>query len=138
MIARCIEAVAEGGLTIRATTTRIAASNLVAVVDGLKALLVAQHGVFEDVERDDDAVLADGLAAEARSDRTSHVVVMGAPARSLDASEFAGARTDLTKAAYDAFDDLSRRYDVVTARSGQLWRGFGGITLTSMLLLWLP
>ena len=47
------------------------------------------------------------------SDRTSHVVVMGAPARSLDASEFAGARTDLTKAAYDAFDDLSRRYDVV-------------------------
>ena len=27
------------------------------------------------------------------------------------------------------------RYDVVTERSGQLWRGFAGITLTSLLLL---
>jgi two-component system, NarL family, sensor kinase len=27
------------------------------------------------------------------------------------------------------------RYDAVTARTSQLWRGFGGITLTSMLLL---
>jgi len=47
------------------------------------------------------------------SDRRSHVVVMGAPSRNLDAHEFAGGRADLTQAAYDAFDDLSRRYDVV-------------------------
>jgi len=47
------------------------------------------------------------------SDRRSHVVVMGAPAGQLDASEYAGARTPLADAAYEAFDDLARRYDVV-------------------------
>jgi adenosylcobyric acid synthase len=47
------------------------------------------------------------------SDLRSHVVVMGRPARSLDAGEFAGGRDDLARAAYDAFDDLAGRYDVV-------------------------
>jgi adenosylcobyric acid synthase len=47
------------------------------------------------------------------SDLRSHVVVMGEPAGRLDAHEFAGARTALAAAAYDAFDDLSDRYDVV-------------------------
>jgi adenosylcobyric acid synthase len=47
------------------------------------------------------------------SDRRSHVVVMGAPAGHLDASEYAGARAPLAAAAYEAFDDLARRYDVV-------------------------
>lgn len=47
------------------------------------------------------------------SDLRSHVVVMGRPARSLDAGEFAGGRDDLARAAYDAFDDLASRYDVV-------------------------
>ena len=47
------------------------------------------------------------------SDRRSHVVVMGAPAGHLDASEYAGARAPLANAAYEAFDDLTGRYDVV-------------------------
>jgi adenosylcobyric acid synthase len=47
------------------------------------------------------------------SDRRSHVVVMGEPAGHLDADEFAGTRAALAAAAYDAFDDLARRYDVV-------------------------
>ncbi|HEX5862474.1 MAG TPA: cobyric acid synthase [Nocardioides sp.] len=47
------------------------------------------------------------------SDLRSHVVVMGEPAGRLDAHEFAGARAALAAAAYDAFDDLADRYDVV-------------------------
>ncbi len=47
------------------------------------------------------------------SDRRSHVVVMGVPAGHLDASEYAGTRAPLAAAAYDAFDDLSSRYDAV-------------------------
>jgi adenosylcobyric acid synthase len=47
------------------------------------------------------------------SDRRSHVVVMGTPAGHLDASEYSGARAPLAAAAYEAFDDLAGRYDVV-------------------------
>jgi adenosylcobyric acid synthase len=47
------------------------------------------------------------------SDRRSHVVVMGAPAGHLDASEYAGTRAPLAVAAYAAYDDLAGRYDVV-------------------------
>ncbi|WP_279633200.1 cobyric acid synthase [Nocardioides euryhalodurans] len=47
------------------------------------------------------------------SDLRSHVVVMGRPAGSLDAGEFAGSRTPLARAAYDAYDDLASRFDVV-------------------------
>ncbi len=47
------------------------------------------------------------------SDRRSHVVVMGAPAGHLDASEFAGTRAPLAAAAYAAYDDLAGRFDVV-------------------------
>jgi adenosylcobyric acid synthase len=47
------------------------------------------------------------------SDRRSHVVLMGAPAGHLDASEYAGTRAPLAAAAYEAFDDLAGRYDVV-------------------------
>jgi adenosylcobyric acid synthase len=47
------------------------------------------------------------------SDLRSHVVVMGAPAGHLDASEYAGIRAPLAEAAYAAYDDLSSRFDVV-------------------------
>jgi adenosylcobyric acid synthase len=47
------------------------------------------------------------------SDLRSHVVVMGAPAGTLSAGEFAGGRAALARAAYDAFDDLTARFDVV-------------------------
>ena len=47
------------------------------------------------------------------SDRGSHVVVMGRPAGHLDARDFAGGRETLAAAAYDAFDDLASRFDVV-------------------------
>jgi adenosylcobyric acid synthase len=47
------------------------------------------------------------------SDRRSHVVVMGAPAGHLDASEYAGTRAPLAEAAYAAYDDLAGRYDVI-------------------------
>ena len=49
------------------------------------------------------------------SDLTSHVVVMGEPAGRLHAGEYAGSRSALARAAYDAFDDLADRYDVVVA-----------------------
>jgi len=47
------------------------------------------------------------------SDLRSHVVVMGSPAGTLEAGEFAGGRAALARAAYDAFDDLAGRFDVV-------------------------
>src|SRR5688572_23726079 len=47
------------------------------------------------------------------SDLRSHVVVMGRPAGTLAAGEFANGRAALARAAYDAFDDLAARYDVV-------------------------
>ncbi len=47
------------------------------------------------------------------SDLRSHVVVMGRPAGMLEADEFAGGRAALARAAYDAFDDLADRFDVV-------------------------
>jgi len=47
------------------------------------------------------------------SDLRSHVVVLGRPAGTLEAGEFAGGRAALAAAAYDAFDDLARRFDVV-------------------------
>ena len=47
------------------------------------------------------------------SDRRSHVVLMGRPYGGLDASSFAGARTELAEAAHAAYDDLRSRYDVV-------------------------
>ena len=47
------------------------------------------------------------------SDRRSHVVIMGAPAGHLDASEYAGTRAPLAAAAYAAYDDLASRFDVV-------------------------
>ncbi|MDT0188084.1 cobyric acid synthase [Microbacterium sp. ARD31] len=46
-------------------------------------------------------------------DRRSHVVVMGQPGGSIDATDFVGGRTHLRDAAYAAFDDLSSRYDLV-------------------------
>ncbi|MEQ7010600.1 cobyric acid synthase [Actinopolymorpha sp. B17G11] len=47
------------------------------------------------------------------SDRSSHVVVMGRSAGRLEAGEFAVGRQHLARAAFDAFDDLRGRYDVV-------------------------
>ncbi len=47
------------------------------------------------------------------SDRRSHVVVMGAPAGTLEAGEFAGGRAHLARAAFSALDDLRSRYDMV-------------------------
>ena len=49
------------------------------------------------------------------SDHRSHVVVMGQPAGTVDAADFAEGRGRLARAAYDAWDDLSSRYDVVVA-----------------------
>ncbi len=49
------------------------------------------------------------------SDRRSHVVVMGRPAGEVSARDFVDGRRHLERAAYDAFDDLSSRYDLVVA-----------------------
>ncbi|WP_028638419.1 cobyric acid synthase [Nocardioides sp. URHA0032] len=49
------------------------------------------------------------------SDHRSHVVVMGQPAGELGAGDFTEGRAHLARAAYDAWDDLSSRYDVVVA-----------------------
>jgi len=48
-------------------------------------------------------------------DRRSHVVVMGQPAGEVTSRDFVDGRRHLARAAYDAFDDLSARYDVVVA-----------------------
>jgi len=49
------------------------------------------------------------------SDRRSHVVLMGAPWGQLQAGEFASGRKALADRAFEAFADLSSRYDVVIA-----------------------
>ncbi len=46
-------------------------------------------------------------------DRRSHVVVHGQPAGHLSSSDFIDGRAHLARAAYDAFDDLSSRYEAV-------------------------
>jgi adenosylcobyric acid synthase len=48
-------------------------------------------------------------------DRRSHVIVMGHPAGEISSTEFVGGRRHLAQAAYDAFDDLSGRYEMVVA-----------------------
>ena len=48
-------------------------------------------------------------------DRRSHVVVMGRPSGVLDSSDYAHGRTELAEAAFDAYDDLAARFDVVVA-----------------------
>ncbi|MBA3783162.1 MAG: cobyric acid synthase [Nocardioides sp.] len=49
------------------------------------------------------------------SDQRSHVVVMGRPAGEVSARDFVDGRRHLAAAAYDAFDDLSSRFDLVVA-----------------------
>jgi adenosylcobyric acid synthase len=49
------------------------------------------------------------------SDQRSHVVVMGLPAGEVSARDFVDGRRHLAKAAYDGYDDLRARYDVVVA-----------------------
>ena len=49
------------------------------------------------------------------SDRRSHVVVLGQPAGEVSARDFVDGRARLARAAYDAFDDLSSRFEVVVA-----------------------
>lgn len=48
-------------------------------------------------------------------DRRSHVVVMGQPAGEISSRDFVDGRRHLARAAYDAFDDLSGRYELVVA-----------------------
>ena len=48
-------------------------------------------------------------------DRRSHVVLMGRPAGEVSSRDFVDGRRHLARAAYDAFDDLSSRYDLVVA-----------------------
>jgi adenosylcobyric acid synthase len=49
------------------------------------------------------------------SDRRSHVVVLGQPAGEVSARDFVDGRRHLARAAYDAFDDLASRFEVVVA-----------------------
>lgn len=49
------------------------------------------------------------------SDLRSHVVVHGQPAGEVSARDFVDGRRRLAAAAYDAFDDLAGRFDVVVA-----------------------
>lgn len=47
------------------------------------------------------------------SDRRSHVVVRGRPAGTLEAGEYATGRTHLAAAAYEAYDSLAERFELV-------------------------
>jgi len=49
------------------------------------------------------------------SDRRSHIVLLGQPAGTLEAGEFATGRRHLAAAAFDAYRDLAARFDVVVA-----------------------
>ncbi|CAB4713623.1 MAG: cobyric acid synthase [Actinobacteria bacterium] len=49
------------------------------------------------------------------SDQRSHVVVLGQPAGEVSSRDFVDGRRHLARAAYDAWDDLSTRYEVVVA-----------------------
>jgi adenosylcobyric acid synthase len=49
------------------------------------------------------------------SDRRSHVVLMGRSGGEVSSTDFVAGRGHLARAAHDAFDDLSSRYDVVVA-----------------------
>ncbi|MPZ63118.1 MAG: cobyric acid synthase [Propionibacteriales bacterium] len=49
------------------------------------------------------------------SDQRSHVVVMGQPAGEVSSRDFADGRRQLARAAYQAFDSLSDRFEVVVA-----------------------
>lgn len=49
------------------------------------------------------------------TDRRSHVVVMGQPGGSVDATDFVDGRRHLAEAAWTAYDDLASRFDVVVA-----------------------
>jgi adenosylcobyric acid synthase len=49
------------------------------------------------------------------SDLRSHVVVMGRPSGTVDATDFVDGRRHLAAAAHAAYDDLASRYDVVVA-----------------------
>lgn len=49
------------------------------------------------------------------SDRRSHVVVMGRPAGVISSRDFVDGRRHLARAAFDAFDSLAQRFDVVVA-----------------------
>jgi adenosylcobyric acid synthase len=48
-------------------------------------------------------------------DRSSHVVVMGQPAGTVSSADWTDGRARLARAAHDAFDDLTSRFDVVVA-----------------------
>ncbi|WP_375424578.1 cobyric acid synthase [uncultured Friedmanniella sp.] len=47
------------------------------------------------------------------SDRRSHVVLRGRPAGTLEAGEYATGRAHLAAAAYEAYEDLAGRFDLV-------------------------
>ncbi|WP_431925816.1 cobyric acid synthase [Amycolatopsis tucumanensis] len=47
------------------------------------------------------------------SDRRSHVIALGKPFGTLEAGEFATGRRELARIAFDAFDELRTRFDVV-------------------------
>jgi adenosylcobyric acid synthase len=49
------------------------------------------------------------------SDHRSHVLVMGRPAGEVWARDFTNGREHLAQAAYDAFDDLASRHEMVVA-----------------------
>ncbi len=49
------------------------------------------------------------------SDQRSHVVVLGQPAGEVSSRDFVDGRRHLATAAYDAFDDLASRFEVVVA-----------------------
>ncbi|MDO5698270.1 MAG: cobyric acid synthase [Dermatophilus congolensis] len=49
------------------------------------------------------------------SDRTSHVVLMGQPHGRLGTGEWATGRRELARAAFEAYDDLAARYDLVVS-----------------------
>jgi adenosylcobyric acid synthase len=48
-------------------------------------------------------------------ERSSHVVVMGQPAGTVSSANWTSGRAHLARAAHDAFDDLTTRFDVVVA-----------------------
>ena len=87
------------------------ALNSVVTVDG--AEIGRAQGMQAAAARTDPEAAMNPVLLKPTSDRTSQVVVMGRPWRTLDAAAYQRAKPELADIVLDALADLRRRFDVV-------------------------
>ena len=104
-------ALARRGLRVAPFKAQNMSNNSMVTADGLE--IGRAQWVQAVASRAEPEAAMNPVLLKPGSDRGSHVVVMGRPAGHLDARDFARGRQALARAAYDAFDNLAGRYDVV-------------------------